>query len=62
MRRQCGKALSRLLTQIAAGHQFDVALSSAKVLGTPVELVAAAVVLREVESVHRLGDFSFLGD
>jgi len=61
-RRQCGKILTRLLTQIAAGNQFDVALSSAKVLGTPVEHVAAAVVLREVESVHRLGGISCLGD
>jgi hypothetical protein len=61
-RRQCGKTLTRLLTQIAAGNQFDVALSSAKVLGTPVEHVATAVVLREVESVHRLGSISCLGD
>jgi hypothetical protein len=61
-RRQCGKILSRLLAQIAAGNQFDVAQSSAKVLGTPVEHVAAAVVLREVESVLRLGGISSLGD
>jgi hypothetical protein len=61
-RRQCGRTLTRLLTQIAAGSQFDVALSSAKVLGTPVEHVATAVVLREVESVHRLGSISCLGE
>jgi hypothetical protein len=59
-RRKYGKILSRLLTHIAAGQHFDIALGSAKALGTPVEHIAAAVVLREVESVHRLGNLSEL--
>ena len=54
LRRRCGKILSRLLTQIAAGQNFETAMESAKVLGTPVEHVAAAVVLREVEAVRKL--------
>ncbi len=58
VRRRCGKSLNRLLASIAAGQNFETALASAKVLGTPVEHVASAVVMREVEAVHRLGKLS----
>jgi hypothetical protein len=61
MRRRCGRILSRLLAQIAAGQNFEAALDSAKVLGTPVEHVAAAVALREIESVRKLGGLLSVG-
>jgi hypothetical protein len=61
MRRRCGRILSRLLAQIAAGQNFDAALESAKVLGSPVEHVAAAVALREIEAVRKLGGLPSVG-
>jgi hypothetical protein len=59
-RRKYGKILSRLLTHIATGQNFEIALKSAKALGTPVEHIATAVVLREVESVRTVGKLSEL--
>jgi hypothetical protein len=59
-RRQYGKHLCRLLAQIAAGQHYEAALQSARALGTPLEQVAAAVSLREIESVRRLGTLSNL--
>ena len=58
LRRKCGKILSQLLSSIAAGQNFETALESARALGTPVEHVASAVVMREVEAVHPLGSLS----
>jgi hypothetical protein len=55
LRRRCGKLLCKLLAQIAAGQHYEAALQSAQALGTPLEQVAAAVSLREIESVRRLG-------
>ena len=55
VRRTCGKQLSSLLSHLAAGKHYEIALKSADALGTALEQVAAAVSLREVESVRRLG-------
>ena len=55
IRRQCGKILSRLLAQIASGQHYEVAVRSAKAIGTPLEQVATAVSLREVVSVSHVG-------
>jgi hypothetical protein len=55
LRRQCGRILGRLLTQIAAGQHYEAAIRSAKAIGTPLEQVAAAVSVREVVSVSRVG-------
>jgi hypothetical protein len=55
VRRTCGRKLSNLLTHLAAGKHYEVALKSADAIGTALEQVAAAVSLREVESVRRLG-------
>lgn len=59
-RQQCGKVLSKLLAQIAAGQQYEVALESARALGSPVEQVAAAVALCEVEAVRIVSSLSEL--
>lgn len=59
MRRTCGRKLSSLLTHLAAGKHYGVALESADAMGTAVEQVAAAVSIREVESVRRLGKGTF---
>lgn len=58
LRRGYGKRLVKLLGQIAAGHNYEVALKSARVLDTPLEQVAAAVTLKQVESVRSLGTIS----
>lgn len=55
VRRTCGRKLSNLLSHLAAGKNYELALKSADVIGTAVEQVAAAVSLQEVESVRRLG-------
>lgn len=55
LRRQCGRILGRLLTQIAAGQHYEAAIKSARAIGTPLEQVAAAVSVREVVSVSRVG-------
>ncbi len=55
IRRQCGRILGRLLSQIAAGQHYEAAIRSAKAIGTPLEQVAAAVSVREVASVSRVG-------
>lgn len=54
-RRTCGRKLSGLLTHLAAGKHYEIALQSADAIGSALEQVAAAVSLREVESVRRLG-------
>lgn len=54
-RRTWGRKLSRLLSQLAAGKNYEAALKSADAIGTPLEQVAAAVSLQEVESVQKLG-------
>jgi hypothetical protein len=59
LRRTCGRKLSSLLAHLAAGKNYDVALKSADAIGTAIEQVAAAVSLREVESVRRLGKENF---
>ncbi len=59
VRRTCGRKLSTLLSHLAAGKNYELALKSADAIGTPVEQVAAAVSLREVECVRRLGKGSF---
>jgi len=55
VRRTCGRKLSQLLTHLAAGKHYDIALKSADAIGTALEQVASAVSLREVESVRMLG-------
>jgi hypothetical protein len=55
VRRTCGRKLSSLLAHLAAGKNYEVALKSADAMGTALEQVAAAVSLREVESVRKLG-------
>src|SRR5271157_514314 len=55
LRRQCGRILGRLLSQIAAGQHYEEAIRSAKAIGTPLEQVAAAVSVREVVAVSRVG-------
>ena len=52
VRRTCGRKLSQLLSHLAAGKHYDVALKSADAIGTALEQVASAVSLREVESVR----------
>ena len=52
---------SALLAHLAAGKHYDVAVKSAEVIGTALEQVAAAVSLREVESVRRLSREIVLG-
>ena len=59
VRRTCGRQLSKLLSQLAAGKNYEAALKSADAIGTALEQVAAAVSLREVESVRRLGKETF---
>jgi hypothetical protein len=59
VRRTCGRKLSSLLSHLAAGKHYDIALKSADAIGTALEQVAAAVSLREVESVRNLGKESF---
>ncbi len=61
VRRTCGRQLSKLLSQLAAGKHYEAALKSADAIGTALEQVAAAVSLREVESVKRLGKGIFSG-
>lgn len=53
-RRKCGKQLSNLLSYLAAGKHYEIALKSADAIGTAVEQVASAVSLREVASVRKL--------
>jgi len=53
-RQTCGRKLSQLLTHLAAGKHYDIALKSADAIGTALEQVASAVDLREVESVRML--------
>ncbi|RUL84578.1 hypothetical protein [Tautonia sociabilis] len=55
LRRRCGRLLGRLLSQIAAGQHYEAAIRSAKAIGTPLEQLAAAVSVREVISVQRIG-------
>jgi hypothetical protein len=55
VRRTCGRKLSNLLAHLAAGKNYELALKSADAIGTPIEQVAAAVSLREVESVQKPG-------
>jgi len=55
VRRTCGRKLSQLLSHLAAGKHYDIALKSADAIGTALEQVASAVGLREVESVRPLG-------
>lgn len=55
VRRTCGRQLSNLLSYLAAGKHYEVALKSADAIGTALEQVAAAVSLQEVESVRILG-------
>ncbi|MDX2181568.1 MAG: hypothetical protein SFV18_18380 [Bryobacteraceae bacterium] len=62
VRRTCGRKLSNLLTHLAAGKHYDVALQSADAIGTALEQVASAVSLREVESIRRLGRGTFAGE
>lgn len=55
VRRTCGRKLSTLLTHLAAGKHYEVALKSADAIGSALEQVATAVSLQEVESVRKLG-------
>lgn len=55
VRRTCGRKLSSLLTHLAAGKHYEIALRSADAIGSALEQVAAAVSLREVETVRILG-------
>lgn len=59
VRRTCGRQLSRLLSHLAAGKNYEAALKSADAIGTALEQVAAAVSLQEVESVRKLGKRGF---
>ncbi len=59
VRRTCGRQLSRLLSHLAAGKNYEAALKSADAIGTALEQVAAAVSLQEVESVRMLGKRGF---
>ena len=59
VRRTCGRKLSQLLTHLAAGKHYDIALKSADAIGAALEQVASAVDLREVESVRMLGKEAF---
>jgi hypothetical protein len=45
---------------LAAGKHYEIALKSADAIGTALEQVAAAISLREVESVRNLGKESIL--
>lgn len=60
VRRNCGRQLSRLLSHLAAGKNYEAALKSADAIGTALEQVAAAVSLQEVESVRKLGKRGFV--
>ena len=60
VRRTCGRKLSSLLSHLVAGKHYDVALKSADAIGTALEQVAAAVSLREVASVRKLGKESVI--
>jgi hypothetical protein len=64
VRRTCGRKLSSLLSHLAAGKHYDVALKSADAIGTALEQVAAAVSLREIESVRKLarGNAAWAGE
>jgi hypothetical protein len=53
-RRKWGRRLGRLLFHIAAGQHYEAALESADAIGSALEEIAAAVTLREVDSVRRL--------
>jgi hypothetical protein len=55
VRRTCGRKLSTLLSHLAAGKHYEVALKSADAIGSALEQVASAVSLQEVESVRKLG-------
>jgi hypothetical protein len=55
VRRTCGRKLSQLLSHLAAGKHYDIALKSADAIGTALEQVASAVSLREIESVQLPG-------
>ena len=59
VRRTCGRKLSSLLSHLAGGKNYEAALESADAIGTALEQVAAAVSLREIESVRRLGTHAF---
>ena len=59
VRRKCGRQLSRLLSHLAAGKNYEAALKSADAIGTALEQVAAAVSLQEVESIRKLGKRGF---
>jgi hypothetical protein len=61
IRRQCGRVLSRLLAQIAAGKQYDVAVESAKAIGSPLEQLASAVTICDVEAVRLVSSLADLG-
>jgi hypothetical protein len=54
-RRTWGRKLGRLLSHLAAGQHYEVALESADAIGSALEQIAAAVTLREVDSVRKLG-------
>lgn len=55
-RRKWGRRLGRLLFHIAAGQHYEAALESADAIGSALEEIAAAVTLREIDSVRRLGN------
>ncbi len=59
VRRACGRTLSTLLSHLAAGKNYELALKSADAIGTALEQVVAAVSLQEVESVRNLGKRGF---
>lgn len=59
-RRTCGRLLHGLLRRLAGGAHYEAALTSANVLGTPVEQVAAAVSLREVSEARPIGNLADL--
>jgi hypothetical protein len=54
-RRTWGRKLGRLLSHLAAGQHYEVALESADAIGSALEQIAAAVTLREVDSVRKPG-------
>ncbi len=59
-RRTCGRLLHGLLRRLVGGAHYEAALASSRVLGTPVEQVAAAVSLREVCETRPLGGLAEL--
>ncbi len=53
-RRKWGRRLGRLLFHIAAGQHYEAALESADAIGSALEEIAAAVTLREIDSVQHI--------